>query len=181
MLVVKVAFLVGILFLAGGSLYFFAQILSPSSPTNLPPTNDTTQTSPSPETPTNDTSSNGSTNGNQEQNPELSLFISYPTEVRLNNQFTMTFTVSNPTESSATDVIIQAGAIFENFNVISSSHKMTGNIIEIGDVDPGTTVISLELIAQNRPGTINGYISVTFTEMDEPITETFSISIRGGP
>ena len=41
MLAVKVAFLIGILFLAGGSFYFFAQVLTPQSslPDTTPPDN----------------------------------------------------------------------------------------------------------------------------------------------
>jgi hypothetical protein len=178
MLIVKVAFLIGILFLAGGSLYFFAQILSPSTPVVVPSENNTIPNGTSPAPSTNDTSP---TNDTQEQIPRLSLFIAYPAEVRLNNEFTITFTITNPTESAAHDVIIQASSIFENLNVTSSSYEVTGNLIDVGDVVSGTTIVSLKLIAQNRPGTIDDNISLTFTEMDEPITESVSISIRGGP
>jgi hypothetical protein len=157
MLVVKLAFLIGILFLAGGSLYFFAQILTPA-------TNDTFPA-----------------NGGQEQKPQLSLFISYPPEVRLNSQFTMTFTITNPTEFTAHDVIVQTSSIFETLNILSTSHKVTGNIIEVEDVTSGTTVISLELIVQGRPRDVNGNIALTFREMDEPITKSINISVKGGP
>jgi hypothetical protein len=118
MLVVKIAFLIGILFLAGGSLYFFAKILSP-----------TNGISPS--------------NGDQEQKPELSMIISYPTEVTTNNQFTVTFTITNPTDFTAHDVLIQASSIFEDFTLISSSHDVTGNIIEVGNLSSGSTIVSL--------------------------------------
>jgi len=160
MLVVKIAFLIGILFLAGGSFYFFAQILSPSAP------------SPAPLPPSN---------GNEEPKPELFLLISYPSEIRMNNQLTMTFTITNPTEYTAHDVIIQTNSIFENFNLISSTHDVTGNIIEIGDISSGTTFSSLELIAESKPGVINENITLTFGEMNQPITKDISISVRGGP
>lgn len=169
MLIVKIVFLVGILFLAGASFYFFAQILSPSSssPTPLFPSNGTTPLQPS--------------NGNGEQKSELNLLMSYPTEIRMNTQFTMTFTISNPSDTVAHDVLIQTNSLFEQFSVVSSTHDLVGNIIEIGDVSPGTIVSSLELLCEDKPGTKSDTITFTFTEATEPITKNVSISVRGGP
>ena len=167
MLIVKIVFLVGILFLAGASFYFFAQILSPSSPSLTPPSNGTTPLPPS--------------NGNGEQKPELNLLMSYPTEIRINTQFTMTFTISNPSDTIAHDVLIQTNSLFEQFSVVSSTHDLVGNIIEIGDVSPGTIVSSLELLCEDKPGTKSDTITLTFTEATEPITKNVSISVRGGP
>ena len=168
MLAVKVAFLIGILFLAGGSFYFFAQILTPSSPEPDNPINDT------PLPPSNDT-------GNENGKPELAMYISYPSRTRMNTEITMTFSITNPTEYIAHDVVIQTNVLFEYFNVTSSTHKVTGNVVEIGDISPGTTVSSLNLVASSKPGEIRDTITLIFKEMTEQIIQEISISVTGGP
>ena len=161
MLAVKIAFLIGILFLAGGSFYFFAQILSPSTPLT-----------PTPILPSN---------GNGDTKPELRLSISYPTTIRMGTQITITFTITNPTNITANDAIIQTNSLFEHFSLISSTHERKGNIIEIGTVSPGTTVSSMELVAPSKPRDFSDTIGLTFTEMTEQITQNISISVSGGP
>ena len=161
MLAVKIGFLIGILFLAGGSFYFFAQILSPSTPMT-----------PAPITPSN---------GNGDTKPELTLSISYPSTIRMGTQITITFTITNPTNISANDVIVQTNSLFEHFSLVSSPHERTGNTIEIGTVNPGTTVSSIELVAPSKPRDFSDTIGLTFTEMTEQITQNISISVTGGP
>ena len=195
-LVVKVAFLIGILFLAGGSFYFFAEILSPSSPIpSLLPENTTDVISPSepenstneipssePETPIDDNPwvpSDNTTNENG--SPELSLIISYPSRIRMNTDITITFSITNPTKYIAHDVVIQTGILFEYFNIVSSTHTITGNAIELNDVSQGTTISSLNLAASNRPAEVRDTIILIFNEMTEQITKDVSISITGGP
>jgi flagellar basal body L-ring protein FlgH len=53
-------------------------------------------------------------------------------------------------------------------------------VIKIGDVPTGTTIISLELLAPNRPTEVNDTITLVFQEMTNPITQDISISVRGG-
>jgi len=198
-LVVKVAFLIGILFLAGGSFYFFAQILSPSSPNPVTQPENSTDVTPSPEPenpidnstspepipepepepPINDTPSPNDTT--TDGRPELSLIISYPSRIKMNTEITMTFSITNPTEYIAHDVVIQTSILFEYFNLVSSTHKVTGNAIEISDISPGTTICSLSLVASNRPGEMRETIILIFNEMTEQISQEVSISVTGGP
>ena len=164
MLAVKVAFLIGILFLAGGSFYFFAQVLTPQS--SLPDT--TSPDTPSP--PSNETETG---------KPELALSISYPSRTKMSTVITMTFTITNPTEYTAHDVVIQTNEILQKFGLVSSTHEIVGNAIEIGDV-PETTICSLELSAPSKPGQIDDSVTLTFKEMSEPLTQEISISVTGG-
>lgn len=159
MLAVKVAFLIGILFLAGGSFYFFAQVLTPQS--SLPDT-------PSP--PLNETETG---------KPELALSVSYPSRTKMSTVITMTFTITNPTEYTAHDVVIQTNEILQKFSLVSSTHEIVGNAIEIGDV-PETTICSLELSAPSKPGQIDDSVTLTFKEMNEPLTQEITISVTGG-
>jgi len=150
--VVKIAFLIGILFLAGGSFYFFAQILTPSV------------------TP--------SSNGNA---PQLKLTLSYPSSVGRNTKFTISFTITNPTAYTAHGVVIQTNVLFEHFRVMSTTPEITGNVIEVGDSPQGTIVVSLELASPERPGNVRETITLTFQEATETISEEISISVTGGP
>lgn len=167
MLAVKVAFLIGILFLAGGSFYFFAQILTPQS--SLPDT--TPPDSSLPDTPLPPSNETGK--------PELVLSISYPSRTRMNTVITMTFTITNPTEYTAHDVVIQTNVLFQDLEIVSSTHQITGNVIEIGEVSE-TTINSLQLRAPSKPTQIDDTITLTFKEMNEPITQQISISVTGG-
>ena len=170
MLVVKVAFLIGILFLAGGSFYFFAQIIEhPSEP--LPePNNSTNVTQPT----SNDTQT-------ENEKPILTMYISYPNTIRMNTEITITFSLTNPTQYTAHDTFIQTSTLFEIFQITSSTHTVTENIIEINDVPTGTTIISIKLITSNKPGDISDTIALIFNEMNQPTTQTISISVTGGP
>jgi hypothetical protein len=167
MLAVKVAFLIGILFLAGGSFYFFAQILTPQS--SLPDT--TPPDSSLPDTPLPPSNETGK--------PELVLSISYPSRTRMNTVITMTFTITNPTEYTAHDVVIQTNLLFQDLEIVSSTHQITGNVIEIGEVSE-TTINSLQLRAPSKPKQIDDTITLTFKEINEPITQQISISVTGG-
>jgi len=164
-LAVKVVFLIGILFLAGGSFYFFAQVLAPSStanttsPTNLPPTSSTNET----------------VNGKL----ELALSISYPSSVKMGTAFTITFTITNPTEQTAHDVVIQTNQLLQTFELSTSTHQVIGNVIEIGDVTE-TAICSIELIAPSKPARVEDTVSLTYKEMVEPISHTISVSVTGG-
>jgi hypothetical protein len=167
MLAVKVAFLIGILFLAGGSFYFFAQILTPQS--SLPDTTPPDSSLPDTPLPTS----------NETGKPELVLSISYPSRTRMNTVITITFTITNPTEYTAHDVVIQTNLLFQDLEIVSSTHQITGNVIEIGDVSE-TTINSLQLRAPSKPKQIDDTITLTFKEINEPITQQISISVTGG-
>jgi len=168
MLAVKVAFLIGILFLAGGSFYFFAQVLAPQS--SLPDT--TLPDNSLPDTPS------PSSNETETGKPELALSVSYPSSTKMSTVITMTFTITNPTEYTAHDVVIQTNEILQKFGLVSSTHEIVGNAIEIGDV-PETTICSLELSAPSKPGQIVDSVTLTFKEMNEPLTQEISISVTG--
>jgi len=178
MLAVKVAFLIGILFLAGGSFYFFAQVLTPqsslpdnTSPDTTPPDNSSSNTT-LPETPP-------PSNETETGKPELALSVSYPSRTKMSTGITITFTITNPTEYTAHDVVIQTNEILQKFSLVSSTHEIVGNAIEIGDV-PETTICSLELRAPSKPGQIGDSVTLTFKEMNEPLTQEITISVTGG-
>jgi hypothetical protein len=144
--IAKVGFLVGILFLAGGMFYFFANTLG------------------------NVTRSEAT----------LNLSVSNPQSVSFNSNFTITFTVMNPTTIIAHGATIQASLFFAEFSIITSTHEVVGNVINIGVVQPGTTIVALEVLAPSKPGTVSDVVELVFQEMTEPVTKLISISVEGG-
>lgn len=152
--IVKIGFLIGILFLAGGIFYFFANTLgNMAGPSPTP--------SPS--------------------GPYLTLAVSYPRTVTFNTLCTIDFTVINPTTATAHGATIQANILFADFVIQSSTHEVLGNVINIGDVPPGTTIVSLELSSPDKPGTVVDTVTLLFQEMTDPVTQQVSISVEGGP
>lgn len=163
--VAKAAFLIGILFLAGGLFYFFATGL------RLPrPSSDSTDMEGEPPIVTE-----------PEPQPSLSLQISYPSKTRKEEKIIFSYTIINHGKSSAPSVTIQFNELFSRFKIISSTHPIEGNVILVGDVPPGTTVGSLHLEAPEKPGELKDTITLSFPGMDQPITEEIKISIAGGP
>jgi uncharacterized membrane protein len=155
--VIKVGFLIGILFLAGGSFYYFTntfQNMNNPTPTPTP--------TPSP-------------------TPVLSLTVSYPSSAKMNTKVTISFTIINTKSATAHGATIQAPILLSNFAIQSSTHSIVGNVINIGDVPPGTTIVSLDLLAPSKAGTVTDTVSLLFQESTTPITQEISISIRGGP
>jgi len=148
--IVKVGFLIGILFLAGGIFYFFANTIG----------NMTNPAAPSP------------------LDPYLSLTVSYPHTVTVNSQFTIAFTILNPTNITAHGATIQANILFADFAIETSTHEVLGNVIKIGDVEPGTTIISLELSTPNNPRTFTDTASLFFQERTSPVTQEITIKVE---
>lgn len=147
----KVAFLVGVLFLSAAGFYFLALALSLGPPA-------------------------AATGG-----PRLNLGVAYPSEVRRNARFNMSFSITNPGESIAHDATIQATELFQAFTVVSSSHPVTGNTISLGNVSKGTVIVRLELGAPDVPGSISGTITLVFAEAASPQSQGMTITVIGGP
>lgn len=154
--VTKIVFLVGILFLAGGSFYFLANTFATSSndPSDEPVLDDGTA--------------------------HLTLVINYPSTIRMNTNLIITFTVINPTNYTAHDVLIQTSGLLDHFTLTSATQNVNGNLISLNEVPSGTRICSLELIAPDRPFTITETITVSYLEMTQPITQSMSITIMGG-
>lgn len=164
--IVKVAFLIGVLFLAGGIFYFFANTLgnmTEITPSPLPSSSPTPTPQPTTE-------------------PVLTLSPSYPSSVSQGSTITISFTIRNLGEVTAHDVTIEANELLADFEVISSTREIDGNVVNVGDVPSGaTTVVSLQLLSPNRPGSTIDTISLQSQETITPITQQITITVRGGP
>lgn len=167
--VVKVAFLIGILFLAGGVFYFFANTFTNIADPSATPTPTPAQTP----TPTPSPTSTPS------QNPLLSFSISAPDQVGMNSELSVSFTINNPTDFTANNVYIETDGLFSDFTVQSFSHEISGSVINIGQASSGITIVNLEVISPTRARTYTNTITLNYQEMSSPLTETLTIYVRG--
>jgi hypothetical protein len=181
--VAKIGFLIGILFLAGGIFYFFANTLtniaepSPTAsptPTISPSPSPTASTSPSP----TDTPSPTAT-PTRTPTPALILSVSAPSQIRMNTLISVSFTISNPTDSIAHGAYIETEGIFADFAVQSSTYEINGDVINIGDVPSGTTIVFIDLVSPDSAGTFTYTIALNFQEMTAPVTKGITILVRG--
>lgn len=165
--IAKVAFLIGILFLAGGLFYFFANTF-----TNFADPSPTTTPTPTPiNTPT--------PTPTPSETPLLTLSESAPSQVSMNSELSISFTINNPTIYAANGAYIETGGLLSDFSLISSTHEVVGSVINIGEVTSGITIVSIEVRAPNRARTFANIITLNFQEMTNPITKTITISVRG--
>jgi hypothetical protein len=181
--IAKTAFLIGILFLAGGIFYFTAGTLintnqnSQPTPTISPtPTaNPTTFTSPTPQE-TNLPQSPTPTSSPTIKDPTFSAF--YPSTASMGSQFELTFTILNMNSITLKNTVIQTELLFQKFNTISSTHPVSANIITIGDLNPGSTTVSLQL-TPTRPGEVNDTATLICQNIESQPTELITIQVRG--
>jgi len=165
--VAKVAFLIGILFLAGGLFYFFANTftnIADPSPTATPTPTPTNMPTPTP-TPSGI--------------PILTLSISAPNQVSMNSDLSISFTINNPTSFTANGVYLETEGLFSDFSLESSTHEIVGSVINIGEVSSGITIVNVDVMAPSRTRTFSNIITLNFQEMINPLTESITISVRG--
>ena len=163
--VAKVAFLIGILFLAGSLFYFFANTFT----NNIAPSPTSTPTPAPTITPTSTPS----------QIPILTLSVSAPSQVSMNSELSISFTINNPTSFTANGVYLETSGLFSDFALQSSTHEITGSVIDIGEVSSGVTIVSVGVLSPDRARTNTNTITLNFQEMATPITKSITISVRG--
>ena len=188
------AFLIGILFLAAAILYYSAATLtSPERTTQPTPTaSPTNQPTPTPTNPTSSPTPAPTNHGNQptptqtpivtptpNPNQTATFTAFYPSTTALDSQITLTFTVINPSSITYKNAVIQTNSLFQSFTVISSTDTINANIITVGDLPPGTTAITVQLRAPNRPGTFTDTATLIYQGIQNQLTQQITITVRG--
>ena len=112
--------------------------------------------------------------------PVLSLAVSYPSSVAMNTNITMSFTIRNLASTTAHGATIEAETLFSYFAIVFSTREVIGTVVNVGDVPPGTTIISLTLLSPNKPGTVTDTVNLLFQEMTAPVSQQVVITVRGG-
>jgi len=194
----KTAFLIGIIFLAGGIMYFAAstltnthnqQITTPTPPpgtTSTPTTAPTATPTPKPgqsptPMPTASTPPSATPTPNPTAtptpNPNAINFSVYPSTVTAgnNNQVTIIFTIYNPTSTTLTNTVIQTNDLFQYFNFVSGTSTVSGSTINVGNVPTGTTQVTLQLTGKTQ-ASATVIVDLLYQGMPTQLTTQITIS-----
>ncbi|NJD52121.1 MAG: hypothetical protein FIB07_04570 [Candidatus Methanoperedens sp.] len=149
----KTFFLIGILFLAGGIFYFFAQAIAPQK---LPDDHNASKIIES---------------GAFAKSGSVYLGVSYPANIRKDDNYTISFTTNNP----STQVIRNASIKLVGLNLLEakSNFKIRSDILNLGDILSGETKGYLLLKAPPNPVVLEG--ALIFQSKD---TDTVAQSVK---
>ena len=103
----------------------------------------------------------------------------YPSTTSMDSQVTLTFTIINPSSTTYRNAVIQTNTIFQSFTPISSTNTINANIINVGDLPPGTTTITIQLQASNRPGTVTDTATLIYQGTQNQPVQQITILVRG--
>jgi hypothetical protein len=157
MQIAKSFFLIGMLFLAGGVFYFFAQAISPQNENN----NNTSKIIES---------------GAFAKNGSMYLGVSYPPNAKMDDNYTISFSIYNPSSEVIHNSTIKLVGLSllgakSNFNIVSDS-------LELGDIPLGNTNGSLLLKAPSYPVVLNGALVFQSQDIDS-VSQSVKINVIG--
>lgn len=152
----KTFFLIGVLFLAGGVFYFFAQAIYPQK------------------LPIDDNASKIIETGTFAKNGSVYFGVSYPANIRTDDNYTISFMTYNPSSKVIHNAAIRLVGLrlFEaksNFNFVSDS-------LDLGDLPPGETKGYLRLKAPSNPVVLEGALIFQSKDTDT-VTESVKINV----
>lgn len=157
--IVKTAFLIGILFLAGGLFYFFAQSI-PQAEKNQSIANDSQTIKPEPPA----------------KKASVLFDMSYPDSIKTGDKFKISFNVYNPSSKTIHDVAIKLGGL--SLSEAKSNFNIDSNMLNLGDLPPGETTGTLILQAPSKPSILEDILVLTSKDFDT-VTKTIKINIMG--
>ncbi|QQG48803.1 MAG: hypothetical protein HY247_00315 [archaeon] len=178
----KVALLIGLLFLSGGVFYFFAAGFSSGGPTSTLSSSSGFSTTVS-STSTSVTYTTASPPGSQ-----VTMQVSFPDRVVAGSSFTISFTIDNNGPATLTGGSLDVGNLFYTFSVNSAekcapacaSTTWSGSVVQIGDMTPGVTVVTLGLTAPSQPQQFSTSATLYYVGMPQQISATISIQVVSG-
>lgn len=189
----KVAFLIGLLFLSGGVFYFFASgfnvqggntsstLSTSASSTSSSGTLTSTSTT---STMTSQTSTSSTTRAQGVSMPAPSC----PSRVTAGATFTCSIYIYNQGSTTFSSATIVSSGDFSKFSFLgcmesvnggpATSVSTTGNSIAVGNLVPGTTVLTLTVQAPSQSGQYsNSVLTLNAPGLSSPISVTFSIQV----
>jgi hypothetical protein len=157
--IAKIGFIIGILFLASGLFYFFAQAMyQPDKPLNE---NDVILSNKS---------------EIFELNNLTTLDLSYPDTVKTDEMYILTFSINNPSSRTVRNATIKLSGL-DPFEV-KSNFDVDFNVLDLGDAQPGKRGGYIQMKAPSNPTTLEG--ELIFESKDtSPLTRNIKIKVNG--
>ncbi|MDQ1281308.1 MAG: hypothetical protein QG670_2573 [Thermoproteota archaeon] len=69
--------------------------------------------------------------------------------------------------------------LLTEFTIEFSLYLGVGNVINVGDVQLGSTIVSNVLLALDKPKNVSNTGSLLFQEMTAPVTQAITIFVKG--
>ena len=189
----KVGLLIGLLFLSGGVFYFFASGFNASSSNGTAQTTTQSSVSTSSTLTTSSLSSTTSTTSTS-SGQSVSMTVQCPSSggsVSAGATFTCTVTIYNLGSSTYQSATLVSSGAFTQFAFQSCSKTINGNPasctvpssteIAVGDIGPGTTVLSLGVMAPSSAGQKSCSLTLASPGMAQTITQNFTIQVSNKP
>ncbi len=194
---VKVAFLIGMLFLSGGVFYFFASGFSaPGGTSTVGPTTSFTSsastsfTSSAATTPTQSTSSTSTTTSTATA-PSQSVSMPNPScagdRVTAGSTFTCYVYIYDSGSATYSSATLVSSGDFTKFAFLSCSESVnsgsatpvpcSSNAVSVGSVVPNTIVLTLTVQAPSQSGQYSNCVFTLSANGLQPISVTFSVQV----
>ncbi len=189
----KVGLLIGLLFLSGGVFYFFASGFNANAG-NVSTTSFTTHssvsTSTSLTTTSQSTTSTSTTSTSSSGGQSVSMNVQCPTSggsVKAGGTFSCTVTIYNLGSSTYQSATLVSSGDFTQFAFQSCSKTVNGNPascsaassteIAVGDLAPGTTVLTIGAAAPSSNGQKICTLTLASPGIAQTIMQTFTIQV----
>lgn len=190
---VKVAFLIGLLFLSGGVFYFFASGFnvagggSTSRGTYVTSSASTTTGSTATSAVSTSTMASPSTTASTLQDVNMSA-PSCPSRVTAGSTFTCYITVYDQGTATYSGATLVSSGDFAKFTILGCNKSVNGgpstlvsstsNSVSVGDIAPGTTLLALSVRAPAQSGQDSASVfTLNAPGLVEPISVTFTIQV----
>lgn len=155
--IAKTGFLIGILFLAGGMFYFFAQAMylpeRIGSSTNA-------FGAIEPEVP--------------ETNSSVLLYMYYPYNIKTDDSYMVSFRIYNPSSRTIHNATIKLAGL--NLSEAKSNFNIDSDTLKLGNISPGETRGYLQLKAPSEPTMLESSLVLQSGDID-PVSESMKINI----
>src|SRR5712692_5027198 len=190
----KVGLLIGLLFLSGGVFYFFASGFNANSSNGTTQTTTQSSVSTSSTLSTSSLSSTTTTSTSTSSGGSVSMNVQCPSSggsVTAGGTFTCTVTIYNLGSSTYQSGTLVSSGAFIQFGFQSCSKTINGNPascsvpssteIAVGDIEPGTTVLTLGVMAPSSAGQKSCSLTLASPGMAQTITQSFTIQVSNKP
>ena len=197
---VKVAFLVGLLFLSGGVFYFFApgfNVSGESSSTQVTSASTTATSSvllsstsaSTSSTSTPSTTSTTVTTTTTAVGGTVTMSVAYPSAVGVGQGFYIEFSVYNSGSTALTQASIDVGSLGISFIILNATMcnpqcsvtSWSGSVVNLGSLNPGATTVTLGVKAPSSPTQFSGQSALHYQTQTQAIVVTITIRVSGRP
>lgn len=191
---VKVSFLIGLLFLSGGVFYFFAAGFAGAGSGSTQSVSSISTVSTSATSVTSASTSTASSSSTTFTTTSVaggsaSMSVTYPSSVNVGEGFYVQFSIYNSGSGPLNSVSLDLGSLGLTFKVVNatlcnpgcSPASLSGSVVEIGTLNPGSTILTVGLKAPSSPAQFSGSASLNYQGEAQPVTVTVTIRVSGRP